>query len=230
MLRIASLVALLMPLGGCTLWFGGDDGDDECLAVPASDLGGREQEIAPAPLRDPADLTCDDYGGSYCDPNCGPCPEYGAADLAPLPSYGYCGHVCETYGEAQCAADPQCRVVLDADCTLGPNACLTNFMGCFPTDNVQDTSVDCWTADAWTCSQSNACTAYHSSGPGACPPDSDCGRPFELCAPEGQDPGGCEQTVACDRLPPPCPQGTTPGVRDLCYTGACIPNKYCAIN
>lgn len=226
MLRVASLVLLLGPLGACTLWFGGDDGDDQCNV--ATDLRG-QQEIAVAPLRDPADLTCDDYGGPYCDPACGPCPLYEAA-LAPSPSYNYCGHICESYGESQCAADPQCRVVLDADCTLGSNSCLTNFMGCFPTDTAQDTSVDCWTADAWECSRSSACTAYHSTI--VCPPNSDpqqCGRPFEMCTAEGQDPGGCEQTVACDRAPPPCPQGTVPGVRDLCYTGACIPAKYCPV-
>ncbi len=230
MLRIASLVALLMPLGACTLWFGGGEGDDQCLAVPATDLGGR-QDIAPAPLRDPGDLTCDDYGGYYCDPSCGPCPETGAADLAPLPSYNYCGHICETYNESQCAADPECRVVLDAECTMGESTCFTNFMGCFPTDTSADSSVECWNADAWTCSRSNACTAYHSAAT-ACPPGSDpaqCGRAFELCAPEGQNPGQCLQ-AECDRTPPPCPSGTVPGVANGCYTNACIPAKYCLLD
>lgn len=220
MLRIVLLVAVLAPLGGCTLWFGeeGSSGDDVCLAGA---------ELEPAPLRDPNDLTCDSYGGS-CDPSCGPCPLAAASALAPQPSYNYCGHACEALGESQCAADPQCRVVLDADCTLGPNACLTNFMGCFPTDTAADSSIDCWNADAWTCSRSNACTAYHSAA-SECPSGDpqQCGRPFELCAPEGQDPGGCDQAVACDRAPPQCPTGTVPGVRDLCYTGACIPTKYC---
>jgi hypothetical protein len=228
MLRIASLVAVLMPLGACTLWFGDDDDDDDRCLYPAVDYSGGQQEIAPAPLRDPGDLTCDDYGGSYCDPECGPCPEYASIEpIPPIPSYNYCGHICETYGQAQCEADPQCRVVLDADCSFGESTCLTNFTGCFPTDTQQDTSVNCEAADAWECSRSSECTAYHSAGQGACPPGQDCGRPFELCVTEGADPGGCEQTVACDRLPPSCPAGTVPGVRNLCYTDACIPVELC---
>jgi hypothetical protein len=229
MLRFASVVAVLMPLGACTLWFDDDDGDNRCDVYAAAE-GDGQQDIAPAPLRDPSDLTCDDYGGPYCNPECGPCPLYETtADLAPLPSYGYCGHICETYNQGQCETDPQCRVVLDADCSIGESTCFTNFMGCFPTDNQQDTSVDCWSADAWTCSRSNECTAYHSSAP--CGPNEDCsgtGRPFELCAVEGEDPGGCEQAY-CDRAPPQCPAGTFPGVRDGCYTDACIPNKFCLL-
>ncbi|MFN0252987.1 MAG: hypothetical protein ACKV2T_39295 [Kofleriaceae bacterium] len=219
----------MLPLGACTLWFGDDDDDDRCDVYPAAESTDGQPSIAPAPLRDPGDLTCDDYGGPYCDSSCGPCPLYEAAlaPTPPIPSYNYCGHICETYSQDQCAADPQCRVVLDADCSIGTSVCFTNFMGCFPTDTQQDTSVNCTTADAWECSRSNECTAYHSAGQGACPPDSDCGRPFELCAPEGVDPGGCEQTVACDRLPPPCPSGTVPGVRDLCYTDVCIPVEFC---
>jgi hypothetical protein len=234
MLRIASIVTLLMPLGACTLWFGEGAGDDECRAVPATDLGGGQQEIAPAPLRDPSDLTCDDYGGGYCDPSCGPCPEsITHNDLAPIPSYNYCGHICETFNESQCAADSQCRVVLDADCTLGPSNCFTNFMGCFPTDTQADPTVDCWQADAWTCSRSSACTAYHSNA-SSCPPDSDpqqCGREFVLCGPEGANPGQCanQAEVTCDALPPECPGLDVPGVANGCYTGACIPQRYCTL-
>ncbi len=230
MLRVVSLVAVLMPLGACTLWFGDDDDTNRCDVFAAREDG--IQEIAPAPLRDPSDLTCDNYGG-YCNPECGPCPEVASAaallPTPPIPSYGYCGHICETYNQSQCAADPACRVVLDAECSFGTLDCFTNFMGCFPTDTQQDSSIDCWTADAWDCSRSNECTAYHSTA--GCGPNEDCAetrRPFALCAPEGEDPGDCEQAT-CDRTPPQCPSGTFPGVRNGCYTEACIPSELCGV-
>lgn len=232
MLRIASLVAVLTPLAGCSLWF--DDhgkGGDRCDQVPATDLGGARQDIAPAPLRDPSDLTCDDFGGPICDPECGPCPETATNDLAPQPSFGICGDTCESLDQSACESNSRCRVVLDSNCTFGLADCFTNFVGCFPTDNQQDSSIDCWNQDAWTCSRSNACTAYHANGP-QCPPDSNCEptRPFELCAPEGADPGSCAgQPVACDALPPQCPANTEPGVANGCWTGACIPSKYCGV-
>lgn len=47
------------------------------------------------------------------------------------------------------------------------------------------------------------------------------------CVPVGMDPGSCTGFVACDALPPACPSGTTPGQRDGCWTGYCIPNGAC---
>ena len=91
-----ALVALLAP--GCTFFTehgsnGGSCGDD--VAFPA----GGEPGIAPAPLRDPNLLTCVSFGGG-CNPDCGPCPE--TADLAPIPSWGFCGSSCDALGPAAC--------------------------------------------------------------------------------------------------------------------------------
>jgi hypothetical protein len=47
------------------------------------------------------------------------------------------------------------------------------------------------------------------------------------CVPNGMDPGTCTGPVACDALPPTCPSGTTAGIRDLCWSGYCIPNSEC---
>jgi hypothetical protein len=47
------------------------------------------------------------------------------------------------------------------------------------------------------------------------------------CVPNTMDPGSCTGQVACDALPPSCPAGTTPGRRDACWTGYCIPNSAC---
>ncbi|CAN5807604.1 hypothetical protein BH11MYX3_BH11MYX3_45000 [soil metagenome] len=212
------LIAVIAP--GClfTEHGSGGGGDDVCVqtdGVPA---------IAPAPLRDPNDLTCDSFGGG-CNPTCGPCPEF--ADLAPIPSWGVCGSSCDSLGASACASDPSCRTVKDASCTVGPNTCLTDFLGCFPTDTQPDNSIDCFTADAWNCSRSHQCTAHHSQQP--CPLDGqgDCARPFATCTPIDVEPGHCTGQVICARPPPACPSGSTPGIANGCFTGACIVNAAC---
>lgn len=221
------LVSLLCLSSGCVFIFDGDDsGDDLCaLREDTSDPA-----IAPAPLRDPGDLLCEAFG-SGCDPACGPCPA--ATELAvapiepipPIPSWPICGHPCEGQSESACSADPQCRVVKSSSCTFGPAACLTDYVGCFPIDTVADPEVDCFAADAWECSRSNRCTAYHSYE--ACPFDGECPRPFDLCVPEGRSPGQCAGEITCRQLPPPCAAGTVPGIENGCYTGACIPQHLC---
>ncbi|MEZ4368797.1 MAG: hypothetical protein R2939_21340 [Kofleriaceae bacterium] len=39
--------------------------------------------------------------------------------------------------------------------------------------------------------------------------------------------GACDGVVTCELVPPACPSGTTPGVRDGCYTGYCVPTSAC---
>lgn len=223
-MRLACLAVVISLSTGCTLFFtGGDDGDDVCAT---EDLG--RPAIAQAPLRDPGDLSCQSFGYP-CNSECGPCPaanEAAIAPTAPIPSWNYCGHTCEQLGESACAADPQCRVIKDANCTFGGN-CLTDFLGCFPVDTSADTSVACQGADAWDCSRSAACTAIHSSS--VCPANTpDCPQPFGLCVPEGTHPGSCSGTVTCERVVPTCSSTTTPGISGGCYTGACIPRDLCS--
>jgi hypothetical protein len=78
----------------------------------------------------------------------------------------------------------------------------------------------------------NACAAVD------CAPGYDCIESCEVlgngtlqcdtqCVPSGMDPGSCTGPVACDALPPSCPSGTTAGIRDLCWSGYCIPNNAC---
>lgn len=206
----------VVVLPGCMLFF--DDGKRS----PVCDLA--EPASLPAPLRDPEQLTCQQVGGG-CDPACGPCAE--TADLAPLPSWGVCSSRCEFLDESACAADASCRVVKDARCAVA-GTCITDFAGCFPVDNQPDPRLACASAkDGWTCSRSAACTALHVVDL-VCPPDGSlCGRPFVLCIDEGKDVGRCGDPVACDRAPPSCPTGTTPGVANGCYTDACIPRALC---
>lgn len=215
-----SLLLVSICLSGCAFIFDGD-AVEEC---PLREAAG---EPTIAPLRDPGDLTCASFGTGGCNAECGPCPASTEPAFAPsqpippIPSWPICGHACEGKGEGACSADPQCRVVKHATCAIGPSICLTDFLGCFPIDEAPDASVDCRTADAWDCSRSAACTAYHSFDP------SEDRRPFELCMPEGQSPGDCDGSASCDEPPPICPSGSVPGISNGCYTGACIPQHLC---
>jgi hypothetical protein len=200
---------VVTSVSGCFFFEGGggsnlcgDDTPDPRLA---------ERVIAPdhppEPLRDPESLTCEPVGG------CGQGP-----------SWASCSTACDALDEATCALQAECRVVRDVRCAVD-GTCETDFMGCFPTDRLPDPAVDCLRAtDGETCSRSAECTAFHCNE--RCP-DPPCPRPFALCMPEGAAPGRCFDPVACRALPPPCPSGTVPGVVDLCFSGACIPNDLC---
>lgn len=200
-------IAVFGSLSGCSLVFdGGRTGDDVCTPVA---------ELQPA-LRNPFDLTCSSFGG--CDPSCGPCA------LPPIPAWGVCGSPCDALDEATCSKRSDCRVVKDARCSISAT-CITDFVGCFATSLGVDSGINCTNADAETCSRSPACTAYHRTDP--CPLDAQCPRSFALCMPSDRPPGTCFAPVACDRLQPPCPTGTTAGIIEGCYSGACIPNDVC---
>lgn len=214
---LAFVLVSSLALPGCLLYFD-DGGKSSCNLLD-------EEPAIAAAQRNPELLTCESFGGGTCDPKCGPCPAAEGAALAPLPSWGFCGSSCEALGEAECGARDDCRVVKDARCAIGLD-CTTDFLGCFPTDQLVDPSVECTAApDGETCSRNPACTAYHRVDP--CPLDGPCPREFALCMPEGTSPGQCFAEALCDRVPPPCPSGTTPSIANGCYTNACIPLDLC---
>jgi hypothetical protein len=211
---LASLSLLLMLASGCSLVF--DDGGDDAVC-----LAGAEPAALPAPQRNPDSLTCESFGGGGCLPECGPCP---ALDLAPIPTWGFCGSACESLSESACAQDAGCRVVKNAAC-VASGTCATDFLGCFPTDQGTDPALDCFSAtDGYTCSRSAACTAYHRVAAGV---DPTAPREFAMCVPEGKAPGTCFGQVICTRAAPQCPAQSTPAVASGCYTGGCIPLDLC---
>jgi hypothetical protein len=217
-------IALLGSLSGCLLYF--DEHGSSCNLTGDDVLEGGDS--APAQLlRNPEQLTCDPFStGGNCDPSCGPCPAEGLELLAPIPTWGECNSSCDTLDELTCSERSDCRIVKDARCSIGPSACFTDFMGCFPVDTIGDIGVDCAAArDGQTCSFSSACTAFHVNEP--CPLDGQCPRPFAMCMPAGVSPGECFAPVSCDRATPQCPPDTTPGISGGCFTGGCIPLELC---
>lgn len=228
MLRFG-LLAVSLGLTGCFVVFGNDNDPPDVCAL-AEDAN--EPAIAQAPLRNPDNLSCESFGDG-CNPECGPCPALTGQSrepanlLAPTPSWNYCGHRCETLSESACSTDPECRVVKDARCNVSLD-CETDFMGCFPTDTQPATGTDCFRIfDGWECSRDSACTAMHYGVGGATRESQQQLRPFAMCVPEGKSPGQCWSEATCDRLPPNCPSGTTPGLENGCYTGGCIPLDIC---
>jgi hypothetical protein len=211
-MKAAPLLASMWLATSCMLVFDGDEDDDENdrCAIAAAE---------PVLLRDPATLMCQAFG-STCDPGCGPCPATGGA---PTATWGVCGSQCETLNEGDCQVAPGCRVVLDARCAIERN-CLTNFLGCFPTDGSMYPYIECWGVDAFQCSRSEGCSALHVQTQCLSP---ECAQPFALCVPEGKMPGRCWDQVLCDSTGPNCPSGTTPGISSGCYSGACIPLDIC---
>ena len=207
-------------LAGCSLTFGGDDGggDDGCLETQGGDSNGLE---APAPeLLNPETLRCESwYTG--CDSRCGPCPD---GDTRPAPTWAYCYSGCEGMDETQCHATTACRAVYDYACFTGDGPCTAEvpYIGCYGTDQTGPIQGVCVGLDAWTCSQHDDCIALHTpqcSGTDT----SDCWQQFVEC----RDEATCYGEVLCDALPPNCPTGTTPGVKNGCWTGTCIPVGQC---
>jgi len=230
MQRLLTVLLVAVTLPGCFLVFdehGKGGGDDDCLLPPAEDQplpGPRTSPVAPQ--RNPVTLSCQVVGGGgTCNPDCGPCPE---TALAPIPSWGFCFSACESLDEATCAEDPTCRVIKDAECAIS-GSCLTDFLGCVATDQFTDAQVNCTAVtDGDSCSRNPACTAYHvSGGCSILTNDESCVTEFAFCGPEGRGAGRCFDQAACDRTPPVCPAGTTPGVADGCFTDVCIPNSLC---
>jgi hypothetical protein len=62
-------------------------------------------------------------------------------------------------------------------------------------------------------------------------PDGGCAPPIcdVTCVPDGSTGpvGECTGETFCPTLPPACPQGTTPGIANGCWTGYCIPLAAC---
>lgn len=182
-LACASLALALTP--ACTLHFGDDDDDYQCLA-------GAEYSLDPG-LLDPDTLECQTFGGGC---GCGPCPA-AEADAIALPSWGSCASSCFGLDETGCTFTAGCRTAYDDACLFTDEPCplLTPFLGCFPVDQSGPVQGSCEGLDVWECSRHDDCLATYSPGPtcrdgldddrdGVVDDSDECDLSFQRCAAE----------------------------------------------
>ena len=222
-MRFASIVATLALVPACQLYFTGDDSgdDDPCVYAAAIQPG------YPQRLVNPESLACQTFVQSSCDDECGPCP--GGAIY--IPPWGECNSPCVGMSESACMADSQCRVARSHSEYYSQSA--DDFMGCYPLDTGPAPDVErCEGLDAEGCAWQSDCTALYEGTPGQCnafAPEQCFGAQFQQCITESRtDPGECAP-ASCRQATPTCPTGSTPGVANGCYTGACIPNDFCEV-
>ena len=223
-MRIASLLAAMTLVPACQLYFtGGDDtGDDDPCDGPVIQEGYSQR------LVNPDTLACQTFTEPPCNAECGPCP----AGAIYIPPWGLCDSPCLGLSESQCIASAECRVARSYADYYRSDATIDDYMGCYPLNMGTPPEVErCEGLDAEQCAWQSDCTALYDGAPGQCnafAPEQCIGAQFRQCIPEARtEPGECVP-AACRQAPPACPSGTTPGVANNCYTGACIPNALCA--
>ncbi len=219
-LRLALALALSTSLAaGCYY-------EDDCVTLQGN------QGADPLPgQRNPYSGQCEYFGGggggsgTTCGDYGGPA-EPQAADQAPIPDWGFCDGFCEGLVEADCLQAEECRGSYIDSCGGACDAA-PSFNQCWAITPGGGFSVDgCNTYDAEECARHNECAAVHGLGPAG-----GVGS-FFACINEpggGAPPGSCVGDALCEIVPPECPDGTTPGIADNCYTGFCIPFDECDV-
>ena len=154
---------VLVVLGGCDLYFGGDDDPPPC-----NDYGyGAGPAIYPSQeLRNPDNGQCQYVGGGYpCDDICGPCPAAGDDISIANPDWGSCYSQCEGLPEASCLSTAGCfAAYTDNPAADYPNGDgLNEFYGCWQTAPSGPVHGSCSGLDAQECSRHDDCSAVYAS-------------------------------------------------------------------
>jgi hypothetical protein len=222
-------VFLLSTASGC--FFYSDDDDCQYGGAEPGGSGGAAQ-YDPG-LRNPETGLCEFWGVPPvdCTDPCQPCYGTGQEDRAPTPTWGYCESQCTGLDQTTCTATSGCRAIYTSNCIT--DDCIDDpvYVDCWSTDMtgpIQGGS--CEGLDSTTCSMHDDCSAVHYPSCGSTDAPTVCvAGSFGYCTAEdpSTDPGNCYEAVTCDIAPPECPEGTTPGIRNGCYTGYCIPLEEC---
>lgn len=211
-MRKSWAVLVLIALGGCDMYFGGDD--QPCKY----DYGTGGGALVPAQqLRDPSTGQCQ-YIGGYpypCDSQCGPCPEAtGAAE----PNWGSCYSQCEGLAEQSCIETAGCFAAYLDNPT--PNSG-TTFYGCWQTAPSGPIHGTCTGLDAQSCSEHDDCSAQYTSSNSTV-------LQFAACVPENGH-GACTGTTCstgyhCEEQ---CYGDPATNMMDVCQ-GICVQDLTCA--
>ena len=219
-------LAFLVLLGGCSLYWGGGNGDDVCN-------GGYAKEPAPAQgFVDPSTGQCQYIGGGggYCDSTCGPCPETGGAAIAE-PDWASCYSSCSGLAESACLSTPGCH----ADYTValtpggGPQDTFWQCVNLPPGGATQGSGGGCANLDAQTCSTHDDCASDYTQ-------DSSGNTSFYSCDPETDQACAaidCGPGYHCDEECYPYDAGGGAGSAGGSGSGGmcsptCVPDQTCA--
>jgi len=209
MTKLTLIGLALLPLAGCGLYFGDDDGDP-CAGYGYPEPGG--VAVPSVGYRDPVSGTCQYVNppyDPYCPAGCN-CPVPAQTDQAAPAQYDWaqCDGYCESLDEATCTATDSCRAIYGCTFDAAGTCTANTFSACWgipPTGPVFGTP--CTGLDAQECSRHNDCSAVHPLSGGAL-------GSFLYCSAEGEPP---------PPPPPPPPACDTLGERDCIGRADCAP-------
>jgi hypothetical protein len=241
--RVSLALLLLATLPACGIYFGDDDGDDDCFY---------DDGLADYGLRNPETGGCEWFGGGGGGGCGGDLPVRDQAG-APFeaPDWGACAGECEALTEDACWAAERCRAAYlvtecppDSDSFCDPVP--STFLGCWaiaPSGPAYE-RVACEALDAYECSRHNDCSAEYAlrttweqaaepaqeyrfsaciAEPGngqcplECPPGTACVGSCPGC--EGPGDPNCDAECSWECLPTPA----------TCEDVTCAPGEVCAL-
>ena len=166
------LLAVLVLLSGCDLYWNNGDDDCEYYATAGAELSQPANQ-----LRNPETGDCEYFGGGggYCNDPCAPCAAEDQGAPRPDPDWAQCYGQCNGLTESSCISTSGCQATYDSTITAG-NASPTNtFSGCVGTAPSGPISTgSCTNLTSSQCNQHDNCAAYYLPN----------GGNFDRCAPE----------------------------------------------
>lgn len=216
-LRFLFALVLAIPTASACFY---ESGEEPCLEEPSSDSN-------IALYRNPYTGQCEDLWGSGSGGGGGFCEDgVEVTDRAPIPDWAICSGQCQGLTTNECLSADECRGIYISTCG-GDVPCEqseTNYIDCWSiAPNPGFSNAGCDTYDADECSRHNECSAVHA------PRFNGGAADFLFCTDEtgANGPGSCTGEIGCRAEPPNCPEGTTPGIIDGCWSGFCIPLDQC---